>query len=74
MITMAHGFDLQVVCEGVETAEELVLMRDLGCDLAQGYHLDRPMAVDALAERWLAPWSRADSSGLKRRSDRAGRG
>ena len=53
MILMAHGLKLHVVCEGVKTAEELHLLREMGCDLAQGYHFDRPMRIDALAERWL---------------------
>ncbi|MFC5567055.1 putative bifunctional diguanylate cyclase/phosphodiesterase [Rubellimicrobium aerolatum] len=53
MIMMAHGLDLRVVCEGIETADELELLRDLGCDLAQGFHLDRPLPIGALAARWL---------------------
>ncbi|HVG47910.1 MAG TPA: bifunctional diguanylate cyclase/phosphodiesterase, partial [Rubellimicrobium sp.] len=53
MITMAHGLGLRVVCEGIETAEELELLRGLGCDLAQGFHLDRPLPIMLLAERWL---------------------
>ncbi len=59
MITMAHGLDLRVVCEGIETAEDLDLLRELGCDLAQGYHLDRPMPIAALVERWLGSTDRA---------------
>lgn len=43
MIDMAHKLDLQVVGEGVETAEHLVLLRDLGCDFAQGHHIARPL-------------------------------
>ncbi|TNC51939.1 bifunctional diguanylate cyclase/phosphodiesterase [Rubellimicrobium rubrum] len=53
MIRMAHGLNLRVVCEGIEAAEELELLRELGSDLAQGYHLDRPLPIEALAERWL---------------------
>jgi EAL domain-containing protein (putative c-di-GMP-specific phosphodiesterase class I) len=55
MIQAAHALGLKVVCEGIETAEEMDLLYDLGCDLAQGWHLDRPMAIEALATRWLAP-------------------
>ena len=55
MILMAHSLDLRVVCEGVETAEELNLLFGLSCDWAQGYYLDRPISVTALAERWLEP-------------------
>jgi len=55
MILLAHALRLRVVCEGIESGEELDLLRDLGCDLAQGYHIDRPMPIEALAARWLAP-------------------
>ncbi|TNC51628.1 bifunctional diguanylate cyclase/phosphodiesterase [Rubellimicrobium rubrum] len=54
LIELAHGLYLKVVCEGVESAEDLALVRRLGCDLAQGYYLDKPMPMDAFAERWLS--------------------
>ena len=47
MIQTAHTFGLPVVAEGVESAEQLAVLRSLGCELAQGYLLGRPM--DALA-------------------------
>jgi EAL domain-containing protein (putative c-di-GMP-specific phosphodiesterase class I) len=53
MIRMAHGLDLQVVCEGIRTAEEFEYLKELGCDLAQGYHFDPPLPVTTLAEKWL---------------------
>jgi diguanylate cyclase (GGDEF)-like protein len=42
IIDMSHALDLTVVAEGVETAQQLELLRDLGCDQAQGYLLARP--------------------------------
>ncbi|MGW4061636.1 sensor domain-containing protein [Amycolatopsis sp. NPDC004747] len=42
IIAMAHAVDLTVIAEGVESAEQLELLRALGCDQAQGYHLGRP--------------------------------
>jgi EAL domain-containing protein (putative c-di-GMP-specific phosphodiesterase class I) len=54
MIMMAHNLRLHVVCEGVETREDLNLLHDLGCDLVQGYHLDRPLPIQVLAARWLS--------------------
>lgn len=51
-VELAHALDLTVVAEGVEDAGTLDLVRDLGCDQAQGYHIARPLApADAL--RWL---------------------
>jgi EAL domain-containing protein (putative c-di-GMP-specific phosphodiesterase class I) len=44
--------DLRVVAEGVERRDQLEALAGMGCDLAQGYHVARPMApVDMLA--WL---------------------
>ncbi|WP_298447571.1 bifunctional diguanylate cyclase/phosphodiesterase [uncultured Marinobacter sp.] len=42
-IAMAHSLGLQVVAEGVETAAQLTLLRELGCDVAQGYHFSKPV-------------------------------
>ena len=42
IIAMAHAVELTVVAEGVETAKQLELLRQLDCDQAQGYYLGRP--------------------------------
>jgi diguanylate cyclase (GGDEF)-like protein len=41
-IDMAHALDMVVAAEGVETEAQLVRLRELGCDRAQGYHLRAP--------------------------------
>ena len=51
MIGLAHSLDLGVIAEGIETAEQRRLLQDLGCDLGQGYLLDRPMSADDLLTR-----------------------
>jgi diguanylate cyclase (GGDEF)-like protein/PAS domain S-box-containing protein len=48
IIGLAHELDLAVVAEGVETAAQLAELRQRGCDVIQGYHLQRPLAPDAL--------------------------
>ena len=51
VVALARGFDLKTVAEGVEDAETLVLLGELGVDLAQGYHIARPgpiADIDAL--------------------------
>jgi diguanylate cyclase (GGDEF)-like protein len=53
VIHMAHALSLDTVAEGVETPEQLALLKDLGCDYAQGYLFSRPQAPDAL-EAFLA--------------------
>ena len=49
-IELAHNMGLKVVAEGVETQEAWNLLRRLGCDLAQGYLVSRPLsAADTVA-------------------------
>ncbi|MDX3187637.1 EAL domain-containing protein [Streptomyces sp. MN03-5084-2B] len=48
IIAMAHAVDLTVIAEGVESAEQLDLLRALGCDQAQGYHLGHPVPAAEL--------------------------
>jgi len=44
-IAMAHNLNLKVIAEGVEDEEHYQMLKDLGCDFAQGYFFGRPMAV-----------------------------
>ena len=43
VISLAHSLGLEVTGEGVESAEQLEILRGMGCDSAQGYHLARPL-------------------------------
>jgi EAL domain-containing protein (putative c-di-GMP-specific phosphodiesterase class I) len=43
VIKLAHSLGLEVTGEGVESAEQLELLRRMGCDFAQGYHLAMPL-------------------------------
>ncbi|WP_160142031.1 putative bifunctional diguanylate cyclase/phosphodiesterase [Nitrincola tapanii] len=52
IIAMAHALDLEVVAEGVEDAEQLRLLAEIGCDQAQGYQICRPAPPESLIE-WL---------------------
>jgi EAL domain-containing protein (putative c-di-GMP-specific phosphodiesterase class I) len=57
VVSMAHSLRLSVVAEGVETDEQLARLRDLGCELAQGFYFAAPVppaALDPLAAgpRW----------------------
>lgn len=51
-IDLAHAFDLHVVAEGVEDLASAQKLRALGCNLAQGYWIGKPMAPAAYLE-WL---------------------
>ena len=50
MINLAHNLKLEVVAEGVETPEQLSLLRDFGCDQVQGYFISRPLPLADLVE------------------------
>ena len=47
-IVLAHGLGRRVIAEGIEDPETLSLLRAIGCDIAQGYYLAKPMQLDAL--------------------------
>ena len=47
IITLAHALGMRTIAEGVETAAQLSRLQNLGCDLAQGFHIMEP--VDAAA-------------------------
>jgi EAL domain-containing protein (putative c-di-GMP-specific phosphodiesterase class I)/ActR/RegA family two-component response regulator len=53
-IDVAHRFGASVCAEGVETAEDLRSLVNLGCDAAQGFLFARPMPADKLAKMLLA--------------------
>jgi diguanylate cyclase (GGDEF)-like protein len=42
IVSLARAFDMQTVAEGVETAEQLTMLRVINCDHAQGFYLGRP--------------------------------
>lgn len=49
MIDLGHNLHLQVVAEGVETPEQLALLRQFGCDQVQGYLISKPLPLSELA-------------------------
>jgi EAL domain-containing protein (putative c-di-GMP-specific phosphodiesterase class I) len=55
---MVQGVGRPVIAEGVETPEQLKILRQLGCDWAQGFLIGRPMPA-AVLDAWLRkhePW------------------
>jgi EAL domain-containing protein (putative c-di-GMP-specific phosphodiesterase class I) len=50
IINMAHNLQLGVVAEGVETEEQLAILRGFGCDLIQGYLASRPVPAGEFKE------------------------
>ena len=79
---LAHGLGLTATAEGVETIEQLRLVRELGCDLVQGYLISPPLEPQALkawkqkfrrswpamiAEEKLALWGDVETDALSER-------
>jgi diguanylate cyclase (GGDEF)-like protein/PAS domain S-box-containing protein len=51
IIELCHTLGLEVLAEGIETAEQAALLRDMGCDLGQGYYFGRPLPSEEFAQR-----------------------
>src|SRR5207237_4510319 len=51
-IGLGHDLGLTIVAEGIEDAATWELLRELGCDIGQGYYLGRPVSADELLERF----------------------
>lgn len=53
IVELAHAIDLTVIAEGVEDERAFALMREMGCDAVQGFHLSRPLPAADL-DAWVA--------------------
>jgi len=51
-VAMGQGLGLEVVAEGVETAAQAAFLREVGCDLLQGYLLGKPQPADDIARQF----------------------
>jgi len=50
IISLGHSLDLKVIAEGVETKEQLEILKDNGCDEIQGYYLSRPIPASDIPD------------------------
>jgi len=60
-VNLAHNLKLEVVAEGVENEETLTRLIELGCDIAQGHYISRPLSAEE-----LSVWLKQSSWALKR--------
>jgi EAL domain-containing protein (putative c-di-GMP-specific phosphodiesterase class I) len=74
VVTLARGLDMTVTAEGVETREQLELLRMLGVNFAQGYLLGRPVPINELKSRselYRSPKIQPRSASWSRRPEEA---
>lgn len=50
IIQMAHRLKMKVVAEGVESAQQVELLREMGCDYIQGYYYSKPLPINELID------------------------
>ena len=50
IIDMAKKLKLEVVCEGVETKEQVEFLRNVDCDIVQGYYYSKPVPLDVFSQ------------------------
>lgn len=73
VISMAKNLQLQTVAEGVETKEQMEVLRDLGCDGVQGYYFSKPLPREEFAKYltggdgvfWLKRWQEQEKQAGK---------
>ena len=46
IIDMAHTLDIRVVSEGIETVEQLDMLRSINCEIGQGFLFAKPMPIE----------------------------
>lgn len=69
VIEMGRSLDLYVTAEGIETPEQLSVLRELGCHYGQGYLFSEPVPVeeaeslaDTFPRELLSPWGSGDAN------------
>ncbi len=65
-INLGHDLGLRVIAEGVEDEATLRRLARLGCDLAQGYYMSKPLPPDAFEEWMVGPRHAIGRSGRRR--------
>lgn len=70
IIAMAHGMNLTVIAEGIETKEQMESLRALRCDMVQGYWIDRPMPLEQFQMLYMTKLSSASKIRYRKKLNR----
>lgn len=54
IINLAHRLDMKVIAEGIETEEQLAFLKDLNCDIGQGFLVGRPTDAETFMQSWIS--------------------
>jgi EAL domain-containing protein (putative c-di-GMP-specific phosphodiesterase class I) len=60
-MTLARSLDLLITAKGIERADEVAALLDLGCEIGQGYYFSRPLSV-AEVDEFLRRADRSDDA------------
>ena len=50
IISLGHSLNMKVIAEGIEAGEQAALLREMGCDMAQGLYFVKPLPAEAAPE------------------------
>ena len=53
IIEMSHKLNIKVVAEGIETKEQVEYLKNIKCDMIQGYYFERPIKVEEFEEKYM---------------------
>ena len=53
IMQICHNENIRIVAAGVENEQELIALREIGCDEVQGYYFDKPMSWDKFEDKYL---------------------
>ena len=53
MLNLAKQLKLPVVAEGVETEEQMNILKSIGCHMVQGYHINKPLSPEEFTEKYI---------------------
>ena len=53
IISMGHTMKMEIIAEGVEEYAQVLALRDLGCEMIQGYYYSKPIPIEEYEEKYL---------------------